>query len=383
MKFSAITLSLLIFVVLSFKKGEAKSNPVKNEQTKILYNKLIQLSGKGIMFGMANPTSISYADCKNTDINQSDCKDITGSHPAFFESDFMWYNDIEFKKNDLEAMKAAYNRGAVCGYCWHLRGKESNSFYAKDGDKTLLHDIVSNLDRKTNSSLDWYLKKLDSEVVSVFKELGFPIVFRPFHEMNGSWFWWGKNWCTTSEYKIMYRLTVDYLREAGLTNILYVWSPDAASAMEFYPGDNYVDVLGMDIYEPGIDPFKSHPKMLQALGILTDYAAEHGKVVAITECGCRKDEEIWRYPDLYPDFWTKYVLEPILNDERARRIVWISSWYSADWSKDNKGQYYIPYKKLSTPKGIECIADFKKFYNNPATIFEDNLPDMYHMSNNN
>ena len=90
--------------------------------------------------------------------------------------------------------------------------------------------------------------------------------------MNGNWFWWGKRWCTTDEYKAIYRLTVDYLRNSGIDNLLFAWSPDAIAGLEFYPGDDYVDILGMDIYEPGIDPAKSTAKMLEGLDVLTDYA---------------------------------------------------------------------------------------------------------------
>ena len=358
--------------------AHAESSQFRDKETESLYTNLKKLSGNHIMFGMSNPTTLTYMKVVNPDINRSDCKDITGSHPAFFESDLMWYANPQYKNIDLSAMKGAYDRGSVCGYCWHLRGIESNSFYAKEGDRKLLHNIVSNPDRKCNPSLDWYLTQIDEVAIPIFRELGFPLVFRPFHEMNGSWFWWGKRWCTTDEYKAIYRLTVDYLRNAGIKNLLFAWSPDAISGMEFYPGDDYVDILGMDIYEPGIDPQKSTAKMLKGLGVLTDYAEAHHKIAAMTECGCRKDKNVWRYPDLYPNFWTQYVLEPILNDPKAKRIVWISSWNNADWKKDGSGQFYIPYKGLETQGGKEAIVDFQKFFNHPVTLFENDLPDMYH-----
>jgi mannan endo-1,4-beta-mannosidase len=364
-------------LILVFHTSFGWSQEYKNCETERLYSNLKKLSGKSIMFGMANPTTIDYLRCKNDELNQSDCKDITGSHPAFHESDLMWYRDSAFQTTDMAAMKAAFQRGAVCGYCWHLGGMESGSFYAREGDTTLVKQIVAGGQREENMALDWYLDMLDELAIPVFKKLDFPLVFRPFHEMNGSWFWWGRKWCTREEYISLFRLTVDYLRHAGIQNLLYAWSPDAASAMEFYPGDDYVDILGMDIYEPGVDPNKSHERMLKALGELTDYAAARDKVVAITECGCRKDGERWRYPDLYPDFWTRHVLKPVLSDARARRIVWITAWYNADWEGHQKGQFYIPYKALFTPPGKQCIQDFIQFYNHPLTIFEDDLPDMY------
>ncbi len=357
----------------------------RNSETEALYKHLKTFSETGkIMFGMANPTTIRYLDGpKNNDIEQSDCKDITGSHPAFHESDFMWYQeDSAFKKYDLQAMKNASKRGAVCGYCWHIRGMNSNEFYAKkDGrftnDKDLVKNIVANDDRNTNKALDWYLNQIDNDVIPVFKELGFPLVFRPFHEMNGNWFWWGTDNCTTEEYIKLFRLTVDYLRKNGINNLLYTWSVNVDATFEFYPGDNYVDILGLDSYEPGIASWNQKDKFINTLRALTDSAFSKGKIAALTETGCRKENGKFRYVDEYPDYWTEYVLNPIINDKKAKRIVWILSWYSGDWNHDLSGQYYIPYKGIKRPNSKVAIDDFMKFYNHPETLFEDDLPNMY------
>lgn len=356
----------------------------QNKATKTLYNNLKKLSNDGkIMFGMANPTTISYKDLlKSSNTNISDCKDITGSNPAFYESDFMWYSDSAFKRTDIEAMKAAYNRGAVCGYCWHFRGRKSNEFYnKKDGkftnDKELLKEITASDNRSKNLALDWYLNKIDNEIIPVFKELGFPIVFRPFHEMNGNWFWWGSDNCTPAEYIKLFRLTVDYLRSKKVNNLLYAWSVNVDPAFEYYPGDDYVDILGLDSYEPGIAPWNMDNKLVKSLQKLTDYADSTNKIAALTETGCRKENGQFNYPDKYPDFWTKYVFEPILNDPKAKRIVWVMSWYSSDWQQDDKGQFYIPYQGLNRPNGDKAISDFKELYNSEAIVFENNIGNMY------
>ncbi len=72
----------------------------RNKATGTFYTNLKTFASKKIMFGMANPTTLSYKNGpKNNNLNQSDCKDITGSHPAFYESDFMWYTDtVSFKE---------------------------------------------------------------------------------------------------------------------------------------------------------------------------------------------------------------------------------------------------------------------------------------------
>lgn len=83
---------------------------------------------------------------------------------------------------------------------------------------------------------------------------GIPVLFRPFHENNGSWFWWGAAHCSASEFKNLYRYTEEYLRdEKGVHNFLYVYSPNGPIATEAdyltrYPGDAFIDVPGVDMY---------------------------------------------------------------------------------------------------------------------------------------
>jgi mannan endo-1,4-beta-mannosidase len=370
----------------TFDSIKYKNIKYQDTLTQALYKNLIKLSETGkTMFGMANPTTIRYLNGpKNSEIDQSDSKDITGSHPAFHESDFMWYKeDTLFKKYDLEAMKKAYERGAVCGYCWHIRGWHSNEFYAKENgiftsDKDLVKNIVASNDRNTNQALDWYLNQIDEEVIPVLKKLSFPLIFRPLHEMNGNWFWWGTDNCTPKEYINLFRLTVDYLRGNGVNNLLYAWSVNVDAAFEFYPGDNYVDILGLDSYELNIVPWNPTTKYIETLQQLTDSAFSKGKVAALTETGCRKDNGKFRYADEYPNYWTKHVLEPIISNKKAKRIAWIMSWYNGDWEHDLTGQFYIPYKGMNRPNSQEAINDFIEFYNSPVTLFENDLPDMYH-----
>lgn len=82
-----------------------------------------------------------------------------------------------------------------------------------------------------------------------------PILFRPFHENTGSWFWWGKAFCDAETYKSVFRYTVEYLRdEKGVHNLLYVYGPgsEAATLAEYgerYPGDAFVDMVGFDTYD--------------------------------------------------------------------------------------------------------------------------------------
>ena len=232
-----------------------------------------------------------------------------------------------------------------------------------------MRDIVSNSDRKTNKALEWYLHRLDSVVIPTFKELGFPLIYRPFHEMTGGWFWWGTSCCTKEEFVKMYRLTVDYFRSNGVKNVLFAWSPDKSSDSTFYPGDEYVDIIGYDGYDVGLVDYNQIPAFVSNVAALADFAQKHNKIVAVTETGTGKLLEA-------PEYWTKNILESLNSDPIASKVSWIMTWYSADWNKDNKGVNYIPYKGIEEkPNGDKAIEDFKKFYNDPTTVFQaDSLP---------
>lgn len=347
-----------------------------DEATEKLFQNLKAIGDAGIhLFGVANTFDVSYKSQIHEYNGSTDCKDITGSHPAFIESDFEWYIHKEHKAEwATDAIREAYKQGIVVGYCYHLRGIKSNDFYAfkdnkKTADSTLLRDIVSNSDRKTNKALEWYLHRLDSVVIPTFKELGFPLIYRPFHEMTGGWFWWGTSCCTKEEFVKMYRLTVDYFRSNGVKNVLFAWSPDKSSDSTFYPGDEYVDIIGYDGYDVGLVDYNQIPAFVSNVAALADFAQKHNKIVAVTETGTGKLLEA-------PEYWTKNILESLNSDPIASKVSWIMTWYSADWNKDNKGVNYIPYKGIEEkPNGDKAIEDFKKFYNDPTTVFQaDSLP---------
>src|SRR5690606_3494954 len=117
-----------------------------------------------------------------------------------------------------------------------------------------------------------------------------PIIFRPFHEFDGDWFWWGHAHCTATEYKQLYQFTVEYLRdELGVHNFLYAWSPDRnfnseAQYLERYPGHDYVDLVGMDNYGD-LQASTGMATASHKMKIVSDFAEQHHKVAALTETG--------------------------------------------------------------------------------------------------
>lgn len=117
-----------------------------------------------------------------------------------------------------------------------------------------------------------YLKQL--------KDAKVPVLWRPLHEASGGWFWWGAKGaepCKTL-WKLMYDRLVNY---HGLNNLIWVWTSDAAdNAKEWYPGDAYVDIIGMDIY-PGEG---QHGSQYIAFDRVKELFGGR-KIIALSECG--------------------------------------------------------------------------------------------------
>jgi len=114
-------------------------------------------------------------------------------------------------------VKEAYSKGMINVFCWHLREPNNeSSFYASDmttmQQQTAFRSILPG-----GVNHDWYKLKLDkiASVISNLRDANnrlIPIIFRPFHEFDGNWFWWGANYCSAVEYKTIFQFTVDYLK---------------------------------------------------------------------------------------------------------------------------------------------------------------------------
>jgi hypothetical protein len=189
-----------------------------------------------------------------------------------------------------------------------------------------------------------------------------PIIFRPYHEHNHDWSWWGKQSCTVDEYNALWQMTVKYLRDnQGLHHLLYAISPQEISSageyFERYPGDDYVDIFGLDYYKLGNKSFI--PELGTTLKLIADLAESRGKISALTETGVDKVP--------FSNWWTDYLLASIKYNEQSKNIAWALVWRNA--SKDH---HFAPYP------GQISATNFKKFYNDTLILFENDLPDMYH-----
>lgn len=202
------------------------------------------------------------------------------------------------------------------------------------------------------------------------------ILFRPFHENTGSWFWWGKAFCEPETYKSVFKYTVEYLRdEKDVHNILYVYGPgsEAATLAEYeerYPGDAYVDMVGFDTYDsnPVTDEegYTFQTNFENTVRLTDEFAKLHGKLFAVTETGITSDQGgLPAVGNKRPD-WFMEILDIVTKEE-------YSCCYFMIWTNYSDSSYYTPFvasvKEDGTLHGHEMINEFIEFYNNEKSIF--------------
>ena len=349
------------------------------DETVALFYNLRKLSQTKFAIGHQDAFNVFYGAGGNSDI-----KKTTGNDPALLGSDFMFITDKDNPSNNwfvgqenkiIQDTKDAYSKGMINIFCWHLREPNNeNSFYAEDmtdeQKSTAFRSIMPG-----GAKHDWYKTKLDKValVVSNLKDSNnklIPIIFRPFHEFDGNWFWWGANYCSPEEYKTVYRFTVDYLKNTkNVHNILYSFSPDntytsSAGYLSRYPGDEYVDVLGMDNYgdfnNQGTNGSNNANNKLK---YLSDLAISKKKIAALTETGYR----VTNTTPAIQNWFSTYLYDALTKNNVQMAFVMF-------WANGNGG-YYVP-----TPSSPNA-ADFNSFVIKPKSVLQNTLPNMYALPN--
>lgn len=339
-------------------------------ETKALFVNLMKLSKTNILFGHQHATE--YGHGWSGDENRSDVKSVTGSHPAVIGVDFMGLsgrpaNEIAYNKNMLRKNIAdTYNRGGITTVSWHFSNPVSpGDFYWKDSVSAPAvrhiipggshHEKYKNI-LGTIGDLVKSIKGNDGKLV--------PMIFRPYHEFDGDWFWWGRSHCTTQEFISLWRFTVAYLRDSlQVHNFIYAFSPDnrfntEAEFLERYPGDEWVDMIGMDNYgDFGRDGKYNLEAGLKKLTIVSDLAAKKGKLAAFTETGLES------IPN--PEWWTAVLLNTL---KQNLRLSYVLVWRNDTTSPTH---YYAPFP------GHGSEQDFLKFYTDTFTLFETDLCNIY------
>ncbi|MGV8878738.1 MAG: glycoside hydrolase family 26 protein [Sphingobacteriaceae bacterium] len=350
-------------------KGKPIDKQVTKE-TKALFHNLKKLSKKHTLFAHQHATEYGHGWSGEND--RSDVKSVTGSHPAVIGVDLSGFSgqSPEAIKQAKESVKKnvidTYNRGGVTTVAWHFSNPISpGGFYwvdslSKPAVKYLIpsgeahekyKEILEGIANWANTT-----KGADGKLV--------PMIFRPYHEFDGGWFWWGKPHTSREDFIALWRFTVSYLRDSlGVHSFIYAFSPDnqfttESAFLERYPGDQWVDLVGMDNYgDMGRDRY-ALDLAAKKLQIISDYAKSKGKLAAFTETGLES------IPDT--TWWTKTLLKVMKSDHLQMAYVLV-------WRNDTKSttHFYAPFP------GQVSVPDFLKFYQDPYTLFEKDLKHIY------
>lgn len=312
-----------------------------------------------ILLGHQNAGHIGVS-IENTDGTESDVKNLLGRHPAVVGIDTLAFRGYEGNMLDLvKTVKQLHKEGVIITLSSHmpnfsLGGEEFFDYSPNIPDGNVGERILEggDLNPKYRRFLDEIAEFL-AKCVDINGER-IPMIFRPFHECNGSWFWWGKDHLSDEKYIELYRYTVDYLtNKKKIRNLLFSYSPNGffTTQDDFlcrYPGDDYVDILGMDIYHD--KPQKGDgfmEKLISSLEILSACALDHGKIYALTEIGLRTLDQIpgGFYEGLAPsgnlfDNWFTELLKALTSSEAGLRMA-----YMLFWANFSDTQFWIPYVK--------------------------------------
>lgn len=260
-------------------------NKNSTANTKKLYSFLKDSYGKYVITGQQCDGGINGNEFKAI-------KNLTGDYPALLGLDMMDYTPSRtaFGASSSAVEKAIEfaNKGGIVTFCWHWNApteylnSTANSpdgwwggFYTKSG-KFDIAKVMNGQDAKGKKLLDRDIKEIAKQLKRLEKA-GVPVIWRPLHEASGGWFWWGAK--GSDAYKKLWKYLYKELTNTyGCNNLIWVYNGQSA---DWYPGDEYVDIVGEDIY-PGnhvYDPQVSRFKQAINYGSKT-------KITALTENGC-------------------------------------------------------------------------------------------------
>jgi len=363
-------------------------DPGATPETASLFQYLQDIQGEATLFGHQHTTSYGVTINGTADGTSSDVNNGVGDFPAIFGWDTLIIQGDE--RPGQAANTAAQNITLLADYMQkadtiggintlsaHMENfVTGGSFYDVTGD-TLRAVLPGG---PNNADLTAYLDNIALLADSARDVDGnlIPIIFRPWHENAGSWFWWGAAFGSPGEYAELYRFTVEYLRDVkGVSNFLYAFSPgggfggNADTYLRTYPGDAYIDILGYDSYDDGNAGATWLNGIVADLGMISDEAIARNKVSAFTEFGISTSGLLpnGENPNLT---WFTDVLAAIKADPKASRSAYMETW--ANFGTD---QNFVPYPASAAAPAHELLPDFQAYAADPFTYFASDLTGVF------
>lgn len=286
--------------------------------------------------------------------------DSTGKYPAISGYDFMnvglGWDGARQTQEALNWWKDAKGTGkhGIVTFCWHWRdpNKSGGDFYAeKIAFRIPMKDGKLNTASRDFKKIQRDLDKVAAELATL-RDQGVPILWRPMHEAGGDplynnpWFWWGASGNNKTErataYKALYTYMHNYFtNEKALDNLIWVWN---GQVKEYYPGDEYVDIIAEDIYPNPKDYSSQKTKFNNAKKYTTA-----NKMIALSENGV--------------------IPHPKNMEKDNAQWLWFMTWNDGNQKGTNnsnfwEGEYYNP------------DSHKKEVYSHKKIITLDQLPDL-------
>jgi mannan endo-1,4-beta-mannosidase len=281
-------------------------NPDATMETKALMGYLVDIYGNKILSGQHTLEDAQWI------------KDQTGKYPAMLSTDMMDYSPsrIEHGATSTEVEKAIQwaKEGGIVTFAWHwnapkglhdIPGKEWwRGFYT---DATTF-DVQYALNHPESEEYQLILRDIDAIAAQLkrLQDAHVPVLWRPLHEAEGKWFWWGAQGPDSAKqlYHIMYDRLTNYHH---LNNLIWVWNSESP---EWYPGDDVVDIVSVDIYNqaanysPSIGKYDSLANLVQGK-----------KLVGLSENGPIGDPELLQTYSAHWLFFTTWTGDFIRNGQ--------------------------------------------------------------------
>lgn len=297
MKLVRIVLTIIIITITLLSANEKTIKPVNPNATPEavkLLEYLYTVTGEKTLTGQHNAPIRGTSRLSVVHRN-------TGKYPAVVGQDFGfsypgYWDGINYRQQIVDEAIKRHQEGFINTIMWHAvvpsqdepvtfvpyvnTGKSEYRLTEKQWEE--LTTPGTELNERWKSQVDviaWFLKQL--------KFADVPVLWRPYHEMNGFWFWWcgrpGKE-----GYEKLYRMLYDRLVNFHkLDNLIWVWNANEVkegvpSYADYYPGDDVVDILATDVYGTGYND-ENYEKLQKVA---------KGKLIAIGECGTPPSDEI-------------------------------------------------------------------------------------------
>lgn len=338
-----------------FSCSSPKASTSSETGAESLFKRLESIQQKGYMYGHQDDPF--YGLTWEWDENRSDVLETVGDYPAImgFElggiemGDEKSLDSVPFNRIRKELI-AHHERGGIVTISWHPRNPLTGGTAWDVDNNQVVKSILPN--GSEHEKFELWMKRIGDFIATLKDKDGkpIPIIFRPWHENNGSWFWWGQKLCTDEEFHGLWNMLQDNFNNREFTNLLWSYSPNITGSIneeEFlkrYPGNDRVSLIGLDAYQWGAE--EDFVKQLSSdIQAISSIAKKNNKLYALTECG---------YKNIPDSTWWTRVLKPILDQYHP---CYFLTWRNA------KHEYFAP-----DPKQVSA-ADFKKLYEADNTLF--------------